>query len=123
MAKTHSRALRRKKRRFTIRKKISGITTKPRLSIFRSAKHIYVQAIDDSVGKTLASASTCEKGLKDKLKTYPGNCKSAATVGKSIADKLTKLGVSDVVFDRGGNRYHGRVKALADGAREGGLKF
>ncbi len=119
---TGSRA-KRKRRQFRIRKKMQGGAERPRLAVFRSARHIYVQAIDDQAGRTLASASTYEKELKEQLQTYSGNKESAALVGRSIAERLTKLGVSAAVFDRGGNRYHGRVKALADGAREGGLKF
>jgi large subunit ribosomal protein L18 len=93
-----------------------------RLSVFRSSKNIYAQVIDDVAGKTLASASTLEKDLRGSLKT--GSDKDAATaVGKLLAERAVKAGVSDVVFDRGRYLFHGRVKALADGAREGGLKF
>jgi large subunit ribosomal protein L18 len=93
-----------------------------RLSVFRSSKHIYAQVIDDVKGYTLAAASTLEKDLKSKLKT--GADKAAATeVGKLLAERAVKAGVGNVVFDRGGYRYHGRIKALADGAREGGLSF
>jgi large subunit ribosomal protein L18 len=95
---------------------------RPRLSVFRSSKHIYAQIIDDSAGRTLAAASSLEKPLKAQLKT--GADKAAATqVGKLLAERALKAGVREVVFDRGGYRYHGRVKALADGAREGGLGF
>ena len=95
---------------------------RPRLSIHRSSKHIYAQVIDDVKGHTLAAASTLEKDLKGALKT--GADKAAATaVGKLLAERAVKAGVSEVVFDRGAYLYHGRVKALADGAREGGLKF
>ena len=95
---------------------------RPRLSVHRSSKHIYAQVIDDAHGHTLAAASTVEKDLKGKLKT--GADKSAATeVGKLLAERATKAGVTRVVFDRGGYRYHGRIKALADGARDGGLNF
>jgi large subunit ribosomal protein L18 len=93
-----------------------------RLSVFRSSKNIYAQVIDDVAGKTVASASTLEKDLRGSLKT--GCDKDAATaVGKLLAERAVKAGVSDVVFDRGRYLFHGRVKALADGAREGGLKF
>ena len=93
-----------------------------RLSVFRSSKQIYAQVIDDVSGKTVAAASTLDKGLREKLKT--GSDKNAATeVGKLIAERAVGAGVKDVVFDRGRYLYHGRVKALADGAREGGLKF
>lgn len=101
-----------------IRKKISGTATKPRLAVFRSNAGIYVQLIDDLSGKTLASASTnelkSEKGTKSEL---------SKKVGISIAEKAKAAGLAEVVFDRGGYLYHGRVKALAEGAREGGLKF
>ena len=93
-----------------------------RLSVFRSSKHIYAQLIDDGAGKTVAAASTRDADLKDKLKT--GADTAAATeVGKLLAERATKAGVKDVVFDRGRYLFHGRVKALADGAREGGLNF
>lgn len=121
-SKTGSQA-KRKRRQYRIRKKIKGVAERPRLAVFRSARHIYVQAIDDQTGITLASASTQEKAFREQATSYLGNKDSAALVGKSIAGRLTKLGVSSAVFDRGGNRYHGRVKALADGAREGGLRF
>jgi large subunit ribosomal protein L18 len=95
---------------------------RPRLSIYRSSQHIYAQVIDDAAGKTLVSASTMEKDLKGKLKT--GADKAAAeAVGKLVAERAVKAGVKEVVFDRGGYMYHGRVKALADAARAGGLSF
>ena len=93
-----------------------------RLSIFRSSKHIYAQVIDDSDGKTLAAASSRDADLKGKLKTGADTA-AAAEVGKLVAERATKAGVKEVVFDRGRYLYHGRVKALADGAREGGLSF
>jgi large subunit ribosomal protein L18 len=95
---------------------------RPRLSVFRSSKHIYAQLIDDAQGRTLAAASSLEKDMKAQLKT--GADKAAATaVGKLLAERAIKVGVDRVVFDRGGYRYHGRIKALADGARAGGLKL
>ena len=105
-----------------IRKKISGTSSRPRLAVFRSARHIYAQAIDDSVGSTLAASSTLaiQKSLK---KTYTGNKEAAKAVGADVAKKLIEKSISTVVFDRGGFVYHGRVQALADGAREAGLKF
>lgn len=112
---------RRKKRQFRIRKKIKGAAERPRLAVFRSARHIGVQAIDDVAGKTLASASTYEKAIREQLKSNPGNRESAAAVGKQIAERLAKLGVKKAVFDRGGNRFHGRIKALAESAREAGI--
>jgi large subunit ribosomal protein L18 len=122
MAKNQERGARRKKRQFRIRKKISGAADCPRLSVFRSTRHIGVQAIDDVSGRTLAFASTYEKAVREKVK-YTGNKDSAAAVGKSIAERLSQIGVSKVVFDRGGNRFHGRIKVLAENAREAGLKF
>jgi len=95
---------------------------RPRLSVFRSSKHIYAQVIDDAAGRTVAAASSLEKGLKGRLKTGADKA-AAAQVGKLLAERALKAGVREVVFDRGGYRYHGRVKALADGAREGGLGF
>lgn len=93
-----------------------------RLSVHRSSRHIYAQVIDDAKGRTVAAASSLEKEMKGKLKT--GADKAAATaVGKLLAERAVGAGVSEVVFDRGGYKYHGRVKALADGAREGGLRF
>ena len=95
---------------------------RPRLSVFRSSKNIYVQVIDDVAGRTIAAASTMDKDLRGKLKTGADTA-AAAEVGKLIAERASKAGVSEVVFDRGPYIYHGRVKALADAAREGGLKF
>jgi large subunit ribosomal protein L18 len=112
--------VRRKERlRFQLRHKSGG---RPRLSVFRSGKNIYAQVIDDTVGRTLAAASSLDKSLRDGLKT--GADKAAASaVGKLVAERALAAGVKDVVFDRGAYLYHGRVKALADAAREGGLAF
>ena len=112
----------RKTRHSRIRKKISGTSSRPRLAVFRSARHIYAQAIDDSAGSTLAASSTLtiQKSLK---KTYTGNKEAAKAVGADVAKKLIEKSISTVVFDRGGFLYHGRVQALADGAREAGLNF
>lgn len=101
-----------------IRKKVRGTAERPRLAVFRSLNHIYAQVIDDVSGKTLATASTTEKGLG--LKTG-GNIDAAKSIGKTIAERAQKAGISNVVFDRGGYVYHGRVKALLDATREGGL--
>jgi len=110
---------RRERLRFQLRRKAAG---RPRLSVFRSGKHIYAQVIDDTEGRTLAAASSLDKDLRDALKT--GADKSAAAaVGKLVAERALAAGVSAVVFDRGSYLYHGRVKALADAAREGGLAF
>jgi len=105
-----------------IRKKISGTNARPRLAVFRSARHIYVQAIDDNAGSTLAASSTVaiQKSLK---KIYTGNKEAAKAVGTDVANKLMEKSISSVVFDRGGFIFHGRVQALAEGAREAGLKF
>ena len=102
-----------------VRGKISGTAERPRLDVFRSAKHIDCQVIDDEAGVTLASASTLEKDFED----YGGNCDAAKKVGERIAKKCLEKGITEVVYDRGGFVYHGRVKALAEGAREAGLKL
>jgi len=111
---------RRQKIRFGIRKKVSGTGQKPRLSVFRSNSDIYVQLIDDNDGKTLAAASSKDKDIAAQKAT---RVEKSKLVGQAIARKASELGLKDVVFDRGGNLYHGRVKAVADGAREGGLNF
>ena len=109
------------RRRRRVRTSLRGVASgKPRLSVHRSGKHIYAQVIDDTAGKTLASASTLDKDLKAKSSATRDG---AAAVGKAIAERAKKAGVSTVVFDRGGFLFHGRVKALADAAREGGLEF
>ena len=105
-----------------IRKRVSGTTERPRLAIHFSAKHVYAQVIDDNDGRTLVSASTGEKALKGKSKVA-ANRANAQAVGKTIAERLLAKKMDTVVFDRGGFQYHGKVKALADAAREGGLKF
>jgi large subunit ribosomal protein L18 len=109
------------KRHLRIRKKISGTTTHPRLNVFRSAKHIYAQIIDDTQGITIASASTLDEDLKE-IKNG-GSVEAAEKVGALIAARAKEKGVAKVVFDRGGYLFHGRVKALADAARESGLEF
>jgi len=106
--------------RFRIRKKVNGIAQKPRLSVFRSNSEIYAQLIDDDNGKTLAAASSRDKDI---VAQKVNKTEKSKLVGTVIARKATELGVKDCVFDRGGNLYHGRIKALAEGAREGGLKF
>jgi large subunit ribosomal protein L18 len=110
----------RKKRHLRIRQHLSGTALKPRLNVFRSNKQIYVQVIDDVKGVTLCQASSCDKDLKIK---NGGNVEAAKLVGAAIAKKALALNINEVVFDRGGYLYHGRVKALADAAREAGLKF
>ncbi|WP_343606875.1 50S ribosomal protein L18 [Fluviicola sp.] len=114
-----SKINRRAKIKRRIRKKISGTTSVPRLSVFRSNKQIYAQLIDDTKGVTLAAASS----YKNKAAESKSKSEQAAVVGKEIAEKAVKAGVESVVFDRNGYLYHGRVKSLADSAREGGLKF
>jgi len=112
-------ARRQQRVRIGLRKNSGG---RPRLSVFRSGLHIYVQIIDDAAGATLASASTIEKDVKSGLKTT-ANIEAAKKVGKLIAERAVAKGIKEVAFDRGGYKYHGRVKALADAAREGGLSF
>ena len=107
------------KRHRRVRAKISGTPERPRLNVFRSAKHIYAQIIDDVNGVTLVSASSMEKGFEG----FGGNKEAAAKVGKAVAAKALEKGISEVVFDRNGYLYHGRVKELAEAARKGGLKF
>jgi len=110
---------RRARLRFSLRQKGAG---RPRLSVFRSSKHIYAQIIDDDAGRTLAAASSLDKSLRESLKTGADKA-AAASVGKLLAERAKEAGVTKVVFDRGAYLYHGRVKALADAAREGGLDF
>lgn len=118
--KTNAKTTRRQNIRYRIRAKIAGTAQKPRLSVFRSNTDIYVQLIDDDNAVTLAAASSKEKDIK----AQPGTkTEKSKLVGQSIARKAKELGIEKVVFDRGGNLYHGRVKAVADGAREGGLVF
>lgn len=105
-----------------VRKKIEGTTERPRLNVFRSLKNIYVQVIDDSTGNTLVAASTLDEALKGKVE-HSGNKDAAKEVGKLIAQKALDKGIKQVVFDRGGYLYHGRIKELAEGAREAGLDF
>jgi len=120
MARNLGVTARRKKRtRIKIRKTNAG---RPRLSVFRSGRHIYAQVIDDTAGKTVAAASTVEKEQRSALKTG-ASVDAAVAVGKLIAERAVAEGIKEVVFDRGGYRYHGRVKALADAARENGLSF
>ena len=115
------RRLRRQRR---VRNRLSGTAERPRLAVFRSSKHIYAQIIDDTQGKTLAAADTAEKDLKTQFhKGYGGNKAAAALIGKAIAERAKAAGVGKVCFDRRSYKYHGRVQALADAAREAGLQF
>lgn len=111
------------RRQQRVRSKLRAVANgKARLSIFRSSKNIYAQIIDDVAGRTLVAASSLDKGLRETVKTG-ADCDAAAAVGKLVAERAKAAGIQKVVFDRGGYLYHGRVKALADGAREGGLDF
>jgi len=120
----HQKAKRRQqlRRRNHVRRRIHGTTERPRLTVFRSNKHIYAQLIDDSKGVTLAAASSAAIKEGDKP-SYGGNVKGAVAVGKKIAEEAKAKGIAQAAFDRGHYKYHGRVKALADAAREGGLQF
>lgn len=121
MAKTNPKVTARKKRVQRIRTKIFGTSERPRMSIYRSNRHIYVQIIDDVSHKTLVASSTDGKDFDGS--DLNGKCEQAKKVGLTIAEKAKSVGIEKVVFDRGGNLYHGRIKALSDGAREGGLQF
>jgi large subunit ribosomal protein L18 len=117
-----NRAIARERRHSRVRKTITGSTSRPRLNIFKSLTGIYAQIIDDTQGSTLVSASTVDKDLREQMKGMKKS-EQAKAVGKAIAERAKSKGISSVVFDRGGFRYTGRVKALADGARESGLQF
>ena len=117
MDRNKAKTVRRNRRKRGIRKLVSGTSECPRLSVFRSGKHIYAQVVDDLTGKTLLAASSIQ------LKKAGGNVSAATEVGKTVAEQATAAGIKEVAFDRNGFRYHGRIKALADAAREGGLKF
>jgi large subunit ribosomal protein L18 len=117
MIKRTDRKVNRLKRHKRVRVRVTGTPERPRLSVYRSLNHLYVQVIDDAGGRTLAAASTVD------LKVKGNGMTEAATVGRTIAEKAKSAGVSSVVFDRGGFLYHGRIKALADAAREAGLEF
>lgn len=117
-----SRSLARERRHLRVRKHVSGTPSRPRLNIFKSLSGIYAQIIDDVQGATLVSASTVDKDLREKMKGLK-KMEQAKAIGMAVAERAKSKGISSVVFDRGGFRYVGRVKALADGAREGGLQF
>lgn len=119
--KTREEARDRRHRR--VRKKVLGTAERPRLNVFRSLKHIYAQVIDDEAGVTLVAASTVEPELREAVGGYGGNVEAAKVVGRAIAQRALARGITKVVFDRGGYKYHGRVKALAEAAREAGLDF
>ena len=113
----------REKRKKRVRKKVRGTPESPRLSVFRSTKHIYVQIIDDTVSKTLLDASSLSKDISAEIRKKGGNKEGAGLIGKLIAERAINSGIKKVVFDRNGFLYHGRIKALAEAAREGGLEF
>lgn len=112
-----------RRRQMRIRKRLLGTPERPRLTIFRSLKHIQAQLIDDVNGRSLMGISSNAPQLKDQLQTVEGKCDKSREVGKALAERAQEAGISQVVFDRAGYLYHGRVKALAEGAREGGLNF
>ncbi len=122
MIRKPSRAAARMKRHYRLRNNISGTAERPRLAVFRSNMHIYAQIIDDTVGNTLCAASTVEKDIKAKLEKT-NDVEAAKAVGEAVAKKAIEKGITTVVFDRGGFVYHGKIQALADAAREAGLKF
>ena len=122
MANKKTRSVARVRRHARVRKHISGTPERPRLNVFRSINDIYAQVIDDEAGKTLVSASSIDKEMRAKTKGL-NRTEQAQLIGKTIAERAVGKGIESVVFDRGGYRYIGRVKALADGARDGGLKF
>ena len=118
-----SRKQQTQKRHKRLRRTISGTDSRPRLSVFRSNNHIYAQIIDDKAQNTICSASTLDKDVESSVKNNGNNCDASIAVGKLLAQRANSKGIEEVVFDRGGNLYHGRVKALAEAAREAGLKF
>ena len=120
---TLSRKQQTQKRHRRLRRHLSGTAGKPRLAVFRSNSHIYAQVIDDDAQSTLCSASTIDKDLRTSLKANGNDCNASVAVGELVAKRALAKGIQQVVFDRGGNLYHGRVKALADAAREAGLQF
>lgn len=122
MGSTNLKKQARLKRKQRIRRKVAGTQERPRLSVFRSTKHIYAQIIDDGLGQTLAAASTMEKTVQEKS-DFENKVAKAFYIGKLVAERAKAKGVSNVVFDRNGFMYHGRVKALSDGARDAGLNF
>ncbi len=118
-----SRKQQTQKRHRRLRRHLSGTSQRPRLAVFRSNNHIYAQVIDDVAQSTLCAASTLDKDLRTSLKTGGSSCDASIAVGELVAKRALAKGIEKVVFDRGGNLFHGRVKALADAAREAGLKF
>jgi large subunit ribosomal protein L18 len=123
MGATNSKRVARFKRKVRIRQRIKGTADKPRLSVFRSAKHITAQVIDDTAGSTVAAASSLEKEVRGQKASFENKTALATFIGKLIAERAQEKGIKEVVFDRNGFLYHGRIKAVSDGAREAGLKF
>ncbi|MEJ5286079.1 MAG: LSU ribosomal protein L18p (L5e) [Candidatus Kapaibacterium sp.] len=123
MNRLELKKVRRTRRKLRVRKKIYGTAERPRLTVFRSLKHIYCQVINDDIGHTLVACSTLDKEVREKLSGASKKVEQAKIVGQVLAQRALKLGIEKVAFDRNGYLYHGRVKALAEGAREGGLKF
>lgn len=122
MSQENPRDKARQRRHRRVRVNVSGTPERPRLSVFRSLRHVTAQVIDDTAGKTLASASTLDRELKAQVQGK-NKTEQARLVGKALAERAQRIGIKQVVFDRGGYRYHGRVKALAEASREGGLEF
>ncbi len=120
---TLSRKQQTQKRHKRLRRNLSGTNDRPRLTVFRSNNHIYAQVIDDQKQSTICAASTLDKDLRENLKTNASSCDASTAVGQLLAQRALAKGIQKVVFDRGGNIYHGRVKALAEAARVGGLEF
>lgn len=123
MGKTNPSYVARQRRHERVRKTVSGTSVRPRLNVFRSLSHIYAQVIDDTTGHTLVSASSLEKEISSLNGSETTKTTRAVAVGKLVAERALAAGITEVVFDRGGYKYHGRVKALADASREAGLKF
>ncbi len=123
MKRLNKKVKARLRRKMRIRKRLSGTPERPRLAVFRSARHIYAQVIDDTKGVTLSAACSLSPEIKDRLAECNGKTEVAKLVGELIAKRALEKGIKKVAFDRGGYKYHGRVKALADGAREAGLEF
>ncbi|GAB4428234.1 MAG: 50S ribosomal protein L18 [Anaerolineae bacterium] len=124
MGKTNPSYVARKRRQARVRKHLSGLPERPRLNVFRSLNHIYAQVIDDTKGVTLVSASSLDSNVREaEITAGKGKTARASLVGKLVAERALEAGITQVVFDRGGYKYHGRVKALADASREAGLKF
>lgn len=123
MSKTQERAVRRKRAHFRVRARVSGTGDRPRLSVYKSSKYIYAQVIDDLKGETVAQASSAEPGLRERYEGGGDSRAAAKLIGETVAERAREKGIERVVFDRGGYIYHGRIKAVADGAREKGLEF